>query len=228
MVTATEVSFLTVALYLFDLAIKVVALGLVPEGRRPSSATAWLLLILFLPVNGLVAFGLIGSPFVDRGRRRQQAAAGEVVSAALTTETDDLLPVPAGSTLNTLVVLNRRLGWLPAVGGNKAELFSDYDESIAVMAREVRTAERYVHVEFYIMSWDSTTNDFFEALAEVAARGVKVRLLFDHIGTARIPGYRDMIKKLRQTAIEWYPMLPIQPLRGKWRRPDLRNHRKIV
>jgi cardiolipin synthase A/B len=195
-VMATEVSFLTVALYLLDLAIKVVALGLVPEGRRPSSATAWLLLILFLPVIGLVAFWLIGSPFVDRGRRRQQAAAGEVVSAALTAETDDLLPVPAGSTLNTLVVLNRRLGWLPAVGGNEADLLSDYDESIAAMAGEVRTAEQYVHVEFYIMSWDS--NDFFDALAEVAARGVKVRLLFDHIGTARIPGYRDMIKKLQR------------------------------
>ena len=228
MATATEVSLLTVALYLLDFSIKVVALGLVPEGRRPSSATAWLLLILFLPVIGLVAFWLIGSPFVDRGRRRQQAAAGEVISAALTAEADDLLPVPAGSTLNTLVVLNRRLGWLPAVGGNDADLFSDYDESIAAMAREISTAERYVHVEFYIMSWDSTTNDFFEALAKVAARGVKVRLLFDHIGTARIPGYRDMIKKLQQTAIEWHPMLPIQPLKGKWRRPDLRNHRKIV
>jgi cardiolipin synthase len=228
MATATEVSLLTVALYFLDLAIKVVALGLVPEGRRPSSATAWLLLILFLPVIGLVAFWLIGSPFVDRGRRRQQAAAGEVISAALTAEGDDLLPVPAGSTLNTLVVLNRRLGWLPAVGGNEADLLSDYDESISAMAREVRTAERYVHVEFYIMSWDSTTSDFFEALAEVAARGVSVRLLFDHIGTARIPGYRDMIKKLQQTAIDWHPMLPIQPLKGKWRRPDLRNHRKIV
>jgi cardiolipin synthase len=146
MSTATEVSVLTVVLYLLDLAIKVIALGLVPEGRRPSSATAWLLLILFLSVIGLVAFWLIGSPFVDRGRRRQQASAGEVISAALTTETDDLLPVPAGSTLNTLVVLNRRLGRLPAVGGNKAE-FSDYNESIAVMVSEVRTAERYVHVE---------------------------------------------------------------------------------
>ena len=83
MSTATEVSVLTVALYLLDLAIKVIALGLVPEGRRPSSATAWLLLILFLPVIGLVAFWLIGSPFVDRGRRRQQAAASEVISAAL-------------------------------------------------------------------------------------------------------------------------------------------------
>jgi cardiolipin synthase A/B len=228
MVTATNVSILTVTLYLLDLAIKVVALGLVPEGRRPSSASAWLLLILFLPVFGLLVFWLIGSPFVDRGRRRRQAAAGEVISGALTAETDDLLPVPAGSTLNTLVVLNRRLGWLPAVDGNKADLFSDYDESIAAMAREVRTAERYVHVEFYIMSWDSTTKDFFEALAEVADRGVKVRLMFDHIGTARIPGYRDMIKKLEQTAIEWHPMLPVQPLKGKWRRPDLRNHRKIV
>ena len=109
MVTATNVSILTVTLYLLDLAIKVVALGLVPEGRRPSSASAWLLLILFLPVIGLLVFWLIGSPFVDRGRRRRQAAAGEVISGALTAEADDLLPVPAGSTLNTLVVLNARL-----------------------------------------------------------------------------------------------------------------------
>jgi cardiolipin synthase len=59
--TATNVTFLTVALFLLDLAIKIVALGLVPEGRRPSSATAWLLLILFLPVIGILAFWLIGS-----------------------------------------------------------------------------------------------------------------------------------------------------------------------
>jgi cardiolipin synthase len=155
MVTATNVTFLTVAIYLLDLTIKVVALGLVPEGRRPSSATAWLLLIMFLPIVGLFAFWLIGSPFVDRGRRRQQAAAGEVISGALTAESNDLLPVPAGSTLNTLVVLNRRLGWLPSVDGNKADLLSDYEESIAAMAREIRTAERYVHVEFYIMSLPS-------------------------------------------------------------------------
>jgi hypothetical protein len=50
----------------------------------------------------------------------QQAAAGEVISSALTAETNDLLPVPAGSTLNTLVVLNRRLGWLPSVDNGHA------------------------------------------------------------------------------------------------------------
>jgi hypothetical protein len=35
MVTATNVSFLTVALYLLDLAIKVVALGLIPRRTTP-------------------------------------------------------------------------------------------------------------------------------------------------------------------------------------------------
>jgi len=63
---ATNVTFLTVALYLLDLAIKIVALGLLPEGRRPSSATAWLLLILFLPVIGIQAFWSIGSPLSIR------------------------------------------------------------------------------------------------------------------------------------------------------------------
>jgi cardiolipin synthase len=55
-----------------------------------------------------------------------------------------------------------------------------------------------------------------------------VRLLFDHIGTLRIPGYRTMLARLDRTGIEWHPMLPVQPLRGKWQRPDLRNHRKIL
>jgi cardiolipin synthase len=37
-----------------------------------------------------------------------------------------------------------------------------------------------------------------------------------------------MLTKLDQAAIEWHPMLPLRPLKGEWRRPDLRNHRKIV
>jgi cardiolipin synthase A/B len=55
-----------------------------------------------------------------------------------------------------------------------------------------------------------------------------MRLLFDHLGSRGIPGYNEFKKRLDTTGIEWHPMLPIQPLRGEWRRPDLRNHRKIL
>jgi cardiolipin synthase len=37
-----------------------------------------------------------------------------------------------------------------------------------------------------------------------------------------------MITRLGPTGIEWHNMLPIQPLKGVIRRPDLRNHRKLL
>ena len=54
-----------------DYSIKILAIGLVPEGRRPSSSTAWLLAILLLPFIGLLLFLLMGSPYINRRRHRK-------------------------------------------------------------------------------------------------------------------------------------------------------------
>ncbi len=37
-----------------------------------------------------------------------------------------------------------------------------------------------------------------------------------------------MLRRFDAAGFDWHPMLPIQPLKGRWRRPDLRNHRKIL
>ena len=78
------------------------------------------------------------------------------------------------------------------------------------------------------MSSDHVTDDLLTALEEAAERGVEVRVLFDHLGTLRIKGYRKLIARLKASKIRWRPMLPLSPLQGQWRRPDLRNHRKIM
>ena len=44
--------FLATSWVVVEYTIKVAALGTVPENRRPSSSTAWLLLIFLLPVVG--------------------------------------------------------------------------------------------------------------------------------------------------------------------------------
>ena len=217
---------LLVALAIF--LINLIALGLVPERRRPSSAMAWLLLILFLPVFGILLFLLIGSPFVPRKRREEQQVAGAVIRSGLAA-IPALPPAPdRPGWLDSVMVLNRHLAWLPASQNNTAELFPNYEESIQAKADLVRTAERYVHVEYFMMCRDSTTEAFFQALLDVAARGVKVRVLYDHVSTVGLPGYKEMLATFDQAGIEWHPMLPIRPLKGEFRRPDLRNHRKIV
>jgi cardiolipin synthase len=210
-----------------DFLVKAVALGLVPERRKPSSATGWLLLIFLVPGFGILAFLLIGSPFVNRRRRKAQQRAGEVIRehpAELAVVQQPDWPV----WLISATRLNRQLGWLEPVGSNSVTFLPDYDQSIQTMAAQVESAQEYVHVEFYIANWDTTTTVFFEAMAAAAERGVRVRFLFDHLGSFRVPGYKDMLHKLEQTKIEWHPSLPLQPLKGRWRRPDLRNHRKIV
>jgi cardiolipin synthase len=41
-------------------------------------------------------------------------------------------------------------------------------------------------------------------------------------------GYKKMKRRLSRIGVLWAPMLPVQPLKGKWQRPDLRNHRKLL
>jgi cardiolipin synthase len=96
------------------------------------------------------------------------------------------------------------------------------------MAAEIDRARVFVHVEFYISSWDGVSTPVFDAMVRAVGRGVTVRLLFDHLGSRGIPGYRDFVARLEGSGIEWRAMLPIRPLKGEWRRPDLRNHRKIL
>ena len=57
---------------------------------------------------------------------------------------------------------------------------------------------------------------------------MKVRLLYDDIASRGYPGFKELNSKLTAAGIEWHEMMPIKPLKGKWRRPDLRNHRKLV
>ena len=50
--------------------VKIIAVGVVPEDRRPSSSSAWLLLILFVPIVGIPLFLMLGSPYINRRRAR--------------------------------------------------------------------------------------------------------------------------------------------------------------
>ncbi|GAA3613928.1 cardiolipin synthase [Microlunatus ginsengisoli] len=222
------VQWIPLTLYLIELVIKIVAVGTIPRNRRPSSSLAWLLLIVVTPVLGLLLFFLIGSPFVRGRRERIQLEA----NAAITERTADLPELPTESELpsgvDSLVRLNRRLGSMPIMSGTSHGLFGDYDASIAAMTAAVREARSRVHVEIYIMAWDHTTDAFFTALAEAVERGVHVRLLYDHIGSRKYPGFRRMNKRMTEAGIEWHQMMPIHPLKGRWRRPDLRNHRKLL
>ncbi|HSL38181.1 MAG TPA: cardiolipin synthase [Arthrobacter sp.] len=221
-------SWVILILTVVDLAIRVLALGIIPGNRRPTTAMAWLLIIFFVPAVGLVLFLLFGNFRLSRKRRAQQDAVNTRVRAG----TSDLAMLESGyegpEWVSSAAELNKTLGSLPMVDGNRVELLPGYPDSIKAMAAAVRDAKEFVNAEFYILSSDHVTDELLTAMEDAAERGVEVRLLFDHLGTLRIKGYSRLIARLKASKIRWRPMLPLNPLQGQWRRPDLRNHRKIM
>lgn len=219
---------ITGALVLLQVAIAVTSLVVVPRNRRPQTALAWLLLIYILPLVGFLLFLLLGSRKLPKRRREKQQQINDYILE--TTEGMDRVrrDHPWPPWLEPIVELNRHLGAMPLVGGNAARLYTDYAGSIAAMTEAIRASTRVVHVEFYILALDATTADFFDALEEAVARGVTVRVLYDHVASLRVKGYRRTMRRLRSAGIEHYAMLPVRPFRLQWQRPDLRNHRKFV
>ncbi|MEO7016437.1 MAG: cardiolipin synthase [Leifsonia sp.] len=213
---------------LLDFVIRVIAVIVVPRNRKPTSATAWLLAIFLIPYIGVLFFLLIGSYKLPKRRREKQVEINNFIIES----TDGIERVrrdhPWPPWLESVVQLNRKLGAMPLVGGNSASLNGDYQASLDAMATEIGKARRYVHVEFYILSCDQTTKPFFDALEAAVNRGVVVRVLFDHIASFRTRDYRHTIKRLTEIGVKWHLMLPIQPFKGKYQRPDLRNHRKLL
>ena len=221
-------SWAILILTVIDFAIRVLALGIIPGNRRPTTAMAWLLGIFIVPTLGLILFLLFGNFRLSRRRRAQQDAINTRIRAG----TSELQAVESRyggpEWVASAAELNKKLGSLPMVDGNSVELLPGYPDSIKAMAAAVRGAKSFVNAEFYIMSTDHVTDDLFAALEEAAERGVEVRVLFDHLGTLRIKGYSKLKARLNASKIRWRPMLPLRPVHGQWRRPDLRNHRKIL
>ena len=217
-----------VLLVLFETAMLVLALIVAPRDRLPSAALAWILVIVAVPVLGILLFLVIGNPKLPPQRReRQRSMNARIEEYARVVEH----PAPGRDTprwLTDIVRLNRSVGAFPLLDGNEAALLPHFEEQIRALTDAVRSATTFVHAEFYTLALDEGTEPFFAALEDAVGRGVNVRVLADHLGSRHYPGFRRARAFFERTGIEWHLMLPVQPLRGRYQRLDLRNHRKLV
>lgn len=209
--------------------IRVVAIGVIPGGRRPSTAMAWLLGVFLIPVVALPLFVLLGTNRLPRRREELQRLVNEELAGQLEGSDDGDLVLAHNRRLRATVEMNRRLGGFPMHLGNRLRFLSDYEETFQWMVEAIDSAERYVHLVFYMISDDPDyAGRVWDALERATARGVTVRVLYDHVGSAQVRGYRALRRRLAASGIESAPSLPLRVSRRRPSRPDLRNHRKIL
>ena len=199
----TITSILTIAGWI----IAFVMLFIIPVNRKPSSATAWLLLIFLLPFLGLIIFLLIGSHKLSRRRRAEQRTMDNLISKVVADVRQQpdlaaLLDPPLPLRYEPFVKLNTHLGDLPAFAGNAVELLPDYPRVFERIAQDIDCAQRYVHIEYFALSRDEETESVFAAMERAQQRGVKVRVLLDHMGSRKYPSFKETRERLTAAGIE--------------------------
>ncbi|MDE7270052.1 MAG: cardiolipin synthase, partial [Acetatifactor sp.] len=108
---------------------------------------------------------------------------------------------------------------------NDIDFFVDGNEKFNALLEDLKSAEHFIHIQYYIIRNDVLFDRIVKVLAERAAAGVEVRVLFDAMGcrSVRHSYWRRLNEMGIQTA-EFFPAL----LRRFQLRINYRNHRKIV
>jgi cardiolipin synthase len=75
-----------------------------------------------------------------------------------------------------------RAAGAPLVEGNAVRLLRDARENYPAWLDAIRSAERWIHFESYIVHDDASGREFADALMQKARAGVRVRLVYDWVG----------------------------------------------
>ena len=113
----------------------------------------------------------------------------------------------------------------PIYDDAEAEYFPSGESCYAAMLEEIKKAERYIFVEFFIIATGKMWDPILELLRQKAAAGVDVRVVYDDFGCiTRLPmGYA---KKLREMGIRAHAFNPYIPILSA--RLNNRDHRKLL
>jgi cardiolipin synthase A/B len=194
--------------------------------KESTSAIAWSLLVILLPLFGALLFVLFGYQNVNRPlkRKRQHRLRFRAKPATMPTEAATLsdAPVPGYEGLGQLAA---RLGATWPVGGNSVEFFSEGRTAFDSIFAAIDAAKHHIHMQFFIFRTDILGTKVLERLTAKAKAGVEVRLLVDGIGARNI-GHGET-RALLEAGGKVASFLPV----SLWRRRfqvNLRNHRKIV
>ncbi|MGE8381461.1 MAG: phospholipase D-like domain-containing protein, partial [Sphingobacterium sp.] len=198
------------------------------ENRNPAKTIAWIMVIVFLPVIGLLIYYFFGQKFkkVKRMKRMYREQSKKLLDAwrkesEIMEEHIDTLNERIGSLAMVYRYLkNQKISTFSL--NNDVTLFINGEEKFPVLIQQLKNAKHSIHMEYYIWEMDEIGREILEILEEKAKAGVTVRLILDSFGAP------DVIKYLRRhkPGFLFEAFLPVTFT--SLANSNYRNHRKIA
>ncbi|MFN0052723.1 MAG: cardiolipin synthase [Planctomycetales bacterium] len=199
---------------------------LLQQRKTPVSTLAWIMAIVIVPYAGSFLFLLFGINRVERRASLKLAARRQIDRLLPALTQYQVLPgEDFDAKVRRLVRLSDRLTQTRPCFGNAVEILSDTNRTLGLIEQAIGAAQESIHLEYYIFQPDRTGYKLRDLLIRKAAQGVRIRFLFDGVGSLFLG--RKFLRPMRAAGIEVASALPGASLRERWS-INLRNHRKIV
>ncbi|MCD6346788.1 MAG: cardiolipin synthase, partial [Bacteroidales bacterium] len=98
-------------------------------------------------------------------------------------------------------------------------------QTFGSMIYELENAKEHIHLEFFIIEDDTIGNRFKDILIRKARSGIRVKVLYDDVGSWSLP--RRFIRELKSAGVEVHSFMPVR-IYALTNKINYRLHRKIL
>ncbi|KUP07528.1 cardiolipin synthetase [Bacillus coahuilensis p1.1.43] len=195
------------------------------ENRNPTQTITWLIVLGSFPFLGFIFYLLFGRNYrkermfkkkfiLDQQVYQRYETGGNINQDHITTK-----------LYHKHFNLADRITTSSLTYGTETKVLTNGDETFKEILYYLEQAEHHIHLEYYIVRHDTIGNDIKKVLIDKANKGVKVRFLYDAVGSWQLN--KSYIIDLKEAGVEMVPFGPVKLpfLSNKF---NFRNHRKII
>ena len=203
----------------------VIVIYIINERGNPAFNMTWMLLILIFPAFGCLFYiwvkSQLGTRYIGKRLRRLR------LDTARYMQQDpgiiESLRESKPSNANLAHYMQYQLGF-PTYQNTSAQYFACGEEKFPVLLEELKKAEKFIFLEYFIVEEGYMWGSILDILKEKAAAGVEVRFMYDGMCSISQLPY-DYPKQIRKFGIQCKMFSPIRPILSTTQ--NNRDHRKI-
>ncbi len=196
--------------------------------RTSQGAIAWIVSLNTFPYLAVPAYWIFGrsrfNGYVESRKKVDRQLQGRFPEIRLSVE-QHLHLHDRNKLEQGQIEAVERIAKIPFTRGNEVVILQGGEQAFERIFRELKDAQSYVLVQFYIVRADRIGQEMKEALLACAQRGVRVHFLYDEIGSYQLP--REYVRELRRGGVEIVPFSSTRGFRNRFQ-INFRNHRKVL
>lgn len=222
-------SILVGLIFIINMIFAVIVIFL--ERKDAGSTWAWLLVLFFIPGLGFLLYLFLGQNLNRKGlfqwEDQKKIGLAQMISKQIFEITTNKFSYKNDieSKYHDLIYMHLINNDAILTQDNKVEIFTDGKKKFDSLLSDIENAKDHIHLQYYIFKKDEIGKKLIHALTEQAKKGVKVRILYDDLGSRRLT--KNFFKELKNAGGEveafFASSLHIINLRLNYR-----NHRKLA